>query len=77
MKNKHLCVVGDLEKAFDIVWKNGLWNKLFKSEINEKWFDYLSNMLTVYGSLIKDYYEWCTLKFFSCKCVSIVIICIH
>lgn len=36
LSHKHLCVVGDLEKAFDIVWKNGLWNKLFKSEINEK-----------------------------------------
>lgn len=64
MKNKHLCAFGNLEKAFGIVWKNGLWNKLFKSEINEKWFDYLRNMLTVYGSLIKDYYEWCTLEFF-------------
>lgn len=77
MKNKYLCVVGDLEKVFDIVWKNGFWNKLFKSEINEKWFDYFSNMLIVYGSLIKDYYEWCIFKFFSCKCVFIVIICIY
>lgn len=24
-------------------------------------------MLTVYGKLVKDYYEWCILEFFSCK----------
>lgn len=64
MKNKYLCVFGNLEKVFGIVWKNGFWNKLFKSEINEKWFDYFRNMLIVYGSLIKDYYEWCIFEFF-------------
>ena len=38
------CIFIDFEKAFDRVWRTGLWNKMFKSQINGKMYDIIFNM---------------------------------
>ena len=38
------CIFIDFEKAFDRVWRTGLWNKMLKSQINGKMYDIIFNM---------------------------------
>ena len=38
------CIFIDFEKAFDRVWRIGLWNKMLKSQINGKMYDIIFNM---------------------------------
>ena len=43
-KKKLYCAFIDFEKAFDSVWRIGLWNKLLRSNIDGKCFKIISNM---------------------------------
>ena len=43
-KKKLYCAFIDFEKAFDTVWRLGLWNKLITSNINGKCFKVIVNM---------------------------------
>lgn len=60
MSVKCLCGVDDFKQAFDIVWRNGIY---------EKWFNCIRNMFIVYGSLIKDKYKWCILELLNLSAV--------
>ena len=45
LQNKKLyCTFIDFSKAFDSVWRIGLWNKLIKNEINGKFFRVIYNL---------------------------------
>ena len=43
-KQKLFCSFIDFSKAFDSVWRVGLWSKLLKNNINEKFFRIVFNM---------------------------------
>ena len=43
-KKKLFCAFVDFSKAFDSVWRVGLWNKLLKDEINGKFFNVIFNL---------------------------------
>ena len=43
-KKKLYCIFIDFEKAFDKVWRNGLWNKMLQSQINGKMYNVIFNM---------------------------------
>ena len=43
-KKKMYCIFIDFEKAFDKVWRTGLWNKTLQSQINGKMYDVIFNM---------------------------------
>ncbi|MES9879298.1 MAG: reverse transcriptase domain-containing protein, partial [Sedimenticola sp.] len=43
-KQKLFCSFIDFSKAFDSVWRAGLWQKLLKNEINGKMFRIIFNM---------------------------------
>ena len=43
-KKKLYCTFIDFSKAFDSVWRIGLWNKLLKNEINGKFFRVIYNL---------------------------------
>ena len=43
-KKKLFCCFIDFKQAFDTVWRAGLWNKLIKSGINGKCFNFIHNM---------------------------------
>lgn len=44
MKKKLYCIFIDFEKAFDKVWRNGLWNKMLLNQINGKMYSIIYNM---------------------------------
>jgi hypothetical protein len=53
-QNKKLfCVFIDFKKAFDTVWRNGLWFKLVKNNINGKCLNIIKNMYSNIKSKIK------------------------
>ena len=43
-KKKLYCAFIDFVKAFDTVWRNGLWNKLLINQINGKMYNVIFNM---------------------------------
>ena len=43
-KTKLYCCFVDFKQAFDTVWRNGLWTKMFKNQINGKWFNVIYNL---------------------------------
>ena len=43
-KKKLLCAFIDFEKAFDTVWRDGLWYKLFKCNIKGKMYNVILNL---------------------------------
>ena len=43
-KKKMYCIFIDFEKAFDKVWRTGLWNKMLQSHINGKMYNVIFNM---------------------------------
>ena len=43
-RKKLFCLFIDFEKAFDKVWRNGLWNKMMINNINGKMFSVIYNM---------------------------------
>ena len=43
-KKKMFCAFVDFSKAFDSVWRIGLWRKLLKNEINGKFFTIIYNL---------------------------------
>jgi len=47
------CSFVDLKKAFDKVWRAGLWQKLLKSEIKGKCFNVIFNMYQNIKSCVK------------------------
>ena len=43
-KKKLFCAFVDFSKAFDSVWRVGLWNKLLENEINGNFFKVIFNL---------------------------------
>ena len=43
-KKKLFCLFVDYKKAFDLVWRDGLWFKLVKEKVNGKILDVIRNM---------------------------------
>jgi hypothetical protein len=43
-KKKLYCAFIDFAKAFDTIWRKGLWHKLFGNEINGKMYKVIFNM---------------------------------
>ena len=43
-KKKMYCIFIDFEKAFDKVWRNGLWSKMLQNHINGKMYTIIFNM---------------------------------
>jgi hypothetical protein len=52
-RKKLFCGFIDFKQAFDLVWGDGLWNKLIKSGVNGKSLNYIRNMYRGIKSLIK------------------------
>ena len=49
---KIFCTFVDFRKAFDTVWRTGLWKKLLRSEINGKCFKVIFNMYILVSNLV-------------------------
>ena len=64
-KKKLFCAFIDFEKAFDTVWREGLWHKLILNNINGKMFHILVNMYQNIKSRI--IYNGNTTDFFKCE----------
>ena len=43
-KKKRYCAFIDFKQAFDMVWRQGLWNKMIKNDINGKFLNVLKSM---------------------------------
>ena len=62
-KKKLYCIFIDFEKAFDKVWRLGLWNKMLFNDINGKMFNIIYNMYQciksriVFNGEISDYFN--------------------
>ena len=61
---KLFCTFVDFRKAFDTVWRSGLWIKLQKSEIKGKCFKVIYNMYNGIKSCVQ--YNGCESEFFPC-----------
>ncbi len=64
-KKKLYCAFIDFEKAFDKVWRDGLFHKLLQNNINGKMFSEIHNMYKNIKSCIL--YDNCTSEFFKCE----------
>ena len=64
-RKKLYCAFIDFEKAFDSVWRLGLWNKILKSNINGKCFNVIVNMYNGIKARIKA--NNCFSECFPCK----------
>ena len=64
-KKKLFCAFIDFEKAFDTVWREGLWHKLILNNINGKMFNIIVNMYQNIKSRI--IYNGNTTDFFKCE----------
>ena len=53
-KRKLFCAFVDYEKAFDYVWRAGLWQKLLNQGINGKIFNVIRNMYSGIKSCVTD-----------------------
>ena len=51
---KLYCDFVDFKKAFDIVWRIGLWQKLIKNKIGGKMFRVILNLFTDIKSCVKN-----------------------
>ena len=51
---KLFCDFVDFKKAFDIVWRIGLWQKLIKNKIGGKMFRVILNLYTDIKSCVKN-----------------------
>ena len=51
---KLFCAFPDSKKAFDTVWKIGLWQKLIKNKISGKMFRVILNLYTDIKSCVKN-----------------------
>ena len=51
---KLFCAFVDFKKAFDIVWRIGLWQKLIKNKIGGKMFRVILNLYTDIKSCVKN-----------------------
>ena len=60
-KKKLYCAFIDFAKAFDAVWRNGLWNKLLINQINGKMYNVIFNMYQNIKSRIQYNKETSTL----------------
>ena len=65
-KKKLYCAFIDFSKAFDTVWRIGLWEKLLDTSINGKFFRIIHNMYDRIKSSVSVNGEHST--FFSCDC---------
>ena len=64
-KKKLYCAFIDFAKAFDTVWRNGLWNKLLINQINGKMYNVIFNMYQNIKSRIQ--YNKETSNYFECN----------
>ena len=64
-RKKLFCLFIDFEKAFDKVWRNGLWNKMMINNINGKLFSVIYNMYKCIKSGIVHNAN--VLEYFSCN----------
>ena len=51
---KLCCAFVDFKKAFDTVWRIGLWQKLIKNKIGGKMFRVILNLYTDIKSCVKN-----------------------
>ena len=65
-KKKMFCTFIDFSKAFDTVWRIGLWEKLLSSSINGKMFRIIHNMYQGIKSSVSVKDE--NSPFFACDC---------
>lgn len=64
-KKKLYCAFIDFAKAFDTVWRPGLWSKLLKTSINGKMYDVIVNM---YSNIKSRVFNGCEHSdFFPCE----------
>jgi hypothetical protein len=47
-KKRLYCAFIDFAKAFDTVWRNGLWNKVLINQINGKMYNIIFDMCPDY-----------------------------
>ena len=64
-KKKLYCAFIDFEKAFDRVWRDGLFHKLLLNNINGKMYNIIFNMYTSVKSCIS--YKNHTTGYFNCE----------
>ena len=64
-KKKLFCAFVDFAKAFDTVWRKGLWHKLLVNDINGKMYNVIFNMYTGIKSRIM--YNGEMSEYFSCN----------
>ena len=64
-KNKMFCAFIDFEKAFDKVWRDGLWYKLLLNNMNGNMHNIIVNMYSGTKSCIS--YNDCKSEFFPCN----------
>ena len=64
-KKKLYCAFIDFEKAFDSVWRDGLFHKLLLNNINGKMYNIIFNMYTSVKSCIS--YNNHTTGYFNCE----------
>ena len=64
-KKKLYCAFIDFEKAFDRVWRDGLFHKLLLNNINGKMYNIIFNMYTSAKSCIS--YKNHTTGYFNCE----------
>ena len=64
-KNKMFCAFIDFEKAFDKVWRDGLWFKLLLNNMNGNMYNIIVNMYSGTKSCIS--YNDCKSEFFPCN----------
>ena len=63
-KKKLYCIFIDFEKAFDKVWRNGLWGKMLHNNISGKMYTVIYNMYQ--GIKSKIYYNGQNTNYFPC-----------
>ena len=52
-RKKLLCLIIDYQKAFDIIWRDGLWYKMVKANIGGKVFTVIKNIYMNIKSCVK------------------------
>lgn len=65
-RKKLYCAFIDFSKAYDKVWRTGLWQKLLKNGVNGKFLNILKNMYNDIKSCVRT--EEGLSDFFTCEC---------